>query len=136
MNEYALVLWIWTVGAAVAISGAVYYFANWRYMAEFRHYLRAGKLPESAPIDSIAGGWVRDAIFHLGLRLLLVLLALERVALQLSIPPDQRGAFAASPLQLALAITYLLVLVWITRWTMLIREAQMRRYSPGAGQRP
>src|SRR5580765_4394300 len=112
MTEYELILWIWTVGAAVAICGAVYYFANWRYIAAFRHYLRYASAPEDAPIASIAGGWLRDAVFHLGLRLLLVLLALERVALQLSILPADRGAFAASPLQLALAVTYMFILIW------------------------
>lgn len=127
MDAYTLVLGIWLGGFALAGLGTVWHLGHWRQMTAFRHYLYHGTAPRDAPVDSILGGWLRDAVFHLGLRVLLVLFALERVALQLVIPPAERGAFAASPLQLGLALLYLLILVWITRWSWLQQQAQAAR---------
>lgn len=127
MDAYTLVLGVWLVGLALALLGTVWHLGHWRQMAAFTHYLRHGTAPLDAPADSMLGGWLRDAVFHLGLRVLLVLLALERVTLQWVIPPAERGAFAASPLQLGLALIYLLILAWVTRWSRAQQQAQAAR---------
>ena len=128
MTAYNAVLAIWLVGLVLALVGTAWHIRHWRQMAAFAYYLRHASPPPEATEDSIAGGWLRDAVFHLGLRILLVLLALERLTLQWVIPLNERGAFAASPLQLGLAVIFLLILAWVSRWSWLTHRTQAARF--------
>lgn len=132
MTGYDLVLGIWAVACALGLVGTGWQWRRWGLLRIWQADRRA-TVPPDAMLDAVADGWVRDATFHLGLRALLLVLAFERLALQLGIPPRERGAFAASPLQLGLALIYLAIWVWAVRWTYLTHHAQRARRDIGPG---
>ena len=128
-HAYWLITIVWGAGFVLAAGSSLVYWWRWRQLRAFNYYLHHGMAPAEAPIASITGGWVRDAVFHLGLRVLLAVFAVERLALQASLPPPADGAeaFAISPFQLALALTYFLILLWSLRWTWLTQTARVTR---------
>ena len=125
--DYEIVLLIWLLGLALAIVGTLWHLGYWRQIGAFNYWLHHAAAPPEAPLDSVAGGWLRDAVFQFGVRILLVVMGIERVLLQVSIPTAERDSFAASPLQLGLAFSYLLILLWLSRWTLATRQARQAR---------
>jgi len=130
-----VVLVVWVLSLVLALASAIAHWWRWRRAAYFDYYLRHASTPPTVAVSSVAGGWLRDAVMHLGLRILLVLLAVERIMLQLSTPPAQRGTFAQSPFQLGLALIYLMIIIWSVRWTWLTNQARVRRSEQEAAGR-
>ena len=116
MVDYTLVLALWTIGLAVAVVNVGWHYWQWRHLRAFTWWCRYG-VPPMGQLNPMAESWLREAVYHLGLRVLLVLLALERLTLQLSILPEARGDFGDSPLQIGLAVTYLAMVLWVGLWS-------------------
>jgi hypothetical protein len=124
VNEYALVLWLWVLAILLDLIGIFAHIAHWWYVQPFRHYLLYANVETcQEKTNSIVAAWLRDAVFHLGLRILLALLAGERILLQVTIPLDQRDGFSASAFQIGLAIAFLVILIWLSLWTLRIQAA-------------
>lgn len=135
MTGYTLVLVIWLLALVLGLGGTGWQYRRWARLGAWRTARRAVDPPDTV-LDAVADGWVRDAAFHLGLRVLLLVLALERLTLQLIIPDAEQGVFAASPLQLGLALIYLSMWLWISRWTYLTHQAQRARRDLGPDRGP
>lgn len=124
MSEYWVVFWIWAVALGLDLVGLFAHVWHWWYLQPFRHYLRYANVERwRIETNMVVAAWLRDAVFHLGLRILLALLAIERLLLQWAIPPPERGAFSASPFQLGLAGVFLCILIWLSIWTIRIKAA-------------
>lgn len=117
-----IVLVLWGAALICAILETINHYRHWRRKSDFQVWLRR---PDAVRVDGdrrVARNWVNNAVYHLGLRILFVVLALERVTLQLSIPVSERGEFGASPLQVGLALIFFIIVLWLVLWTRTINR--------------
>jgi hypothetical protein len=127
MSEYVLVFWIWVLALLLDLAGIAAHVRHYWYLRPFRHYLRYASLKSFCiETNTVVEAWIRDAVYHLGLRILLAVMAVERILLQVTVPLEARAAFAASTFQLGLAIAFLAILVWLSLWTIRIQSAHRR----------
>lgn len=134
MTAWAWVLGLWLVALLLAGIELAWQVRCWRRLQTFVQALEAGTVAPDPHERRVVHRWLRDAGFHIGLRVLLLVFAGNRIALQLDIPEAGRAVFQGSPLQVTSVLLYLILLCWMARWSRATARAVARRGPrPGMG---
>jgi hypothetical protein len=123
------VLTLWVVGVTIAFFGLVVHAALAIYYGLFVRWLR-----QQGRETKAARGWVRDEVYRLGLKVLLVLWGVSRWFLIRERAPEAAMNPHVQMLDATTLLIYFGFLLWLNHWTWTVNYERNTSRRPPEGE--